>query len=166
METNQENFNEEFQKEIRALKEVKDNQELKDLRELDSLKNKLTKQLDEEEANKSPEAIHDEYDSMFKIADSKKFPSFKQLVVLHKEKVILQEIINYVKNKKKYEGIGKVEAPEGILFYGLPGTGKTILARSFAKETNLPMFELQSSMFSRSLRGEAELFRFKYSIFC
>ncbi|MEZ0180515.1 AAA family ATPase ['Camptotheca acuminata' phytoplasma] len=83
----------------------------------------------------------------------KKYPFFKQMVGLQSEKNNLKPIIKFVNNKENYQGIGKVEPPEGALFYGTPGTGKTVLAQAFAKECNLPFFEVSSSVFSQKFKG-------------
>ncbi|MFB5029888.1 MAG: ATP-dependent zinc metalloprotease FtsH [Candidatus Phytoplasma pruni] len=48
-----------------------------------------------------------------------------------------------------------MDSPLGILMYGIPGTGKTTLARALAKETNLPFFEVSSSIFSQKYKGIA-----------
>lgn len=91
----------------------------------------------------------------FKPADSNKFLSFDKLIGFKEELTACDGFLDYLKNKSNYEGIGDVEAPLGILMYGCPGTGKTTLARALAKETNLPFFEVSSSIFSHKYKGLA-----------
>ncbi|MFB5029890.1 MAG: ATP-dependent zinc metalloprotease FtsH [Candidatus Phytoplasma pruni] len=72
---------------------------------------------------------------------------------MQKEKEILEEFILYAQKTKNRKSNGKCEPPMGILMYGTAGTGKTILARAVAKETNLPFFEISSSIFSQKYKG-------------
>jgi len=91
----------------------------------------------------------------FRPSDSKRFLSFDRLIGFKEELTACEGFIDYLKNKANYQGIGDVEAPLGILMYGCPGTGKTTLARALAKETNLPFFEVSSSIFSQKYKGLA-----------
>ncbi|MFP7699690.1 AAA family ATPase [Candidatus Phytoplasma pyri] len=99
--------------------------------------------------------VSEENNVNFKPSNTEKFPYFKDLIGFSEEKEALDGFIHYLKNKANYVGIGKVEPPLGILFYGVPGTGKTTLARAVAKETELPYFEVASSVFSQKYIGTA-----------
>ncbi|QTX02603.1 ATP-dependent Zn protease [Candidatus Phytoplasma luffae] len=92
---------------------------------------------------------------LFKPSNNNKFPGFNQLIGFKEEKQALDGFIDYLNNKENYQNIGEIESPLGILMYGAPGTGKTTLARSLAKETNLPFFEVSSSLFSQKYKGIA-----------
>ncbi|KOR75350.1 ATP-dependent Zn protease [Candidatus Phytoplasma pruni] len=89
----------------------------------------------------------------FKPSKTDKFLSFAEIIGMQKEKEILEEFILYSQKIKNRKSNGKCEAPMGILMYGTAGTGKTILARAVAKETNLPFFEISSSMFFQKYKG-------------
>ncbi|WP_017191716.1 DUF2963 domain-containing protein [Poinsettia branch-inducing phytoplasma] len=89
----------------------------------------------------------------FKPSKTDKFLSFAEIIGMQKEKEILEEFILYAQKTKNRKSNGKCEAPMGILMYGTAGTGKTILARAVAKETNLPFFEISSSMFFQKYKG-------------
>nr|CZR70667.1 ATPase [Candidatus Phytoplasma mali] len=91
----------------------------------------------------------------FTPSKTEKFPCFQDLIGCSEEKKALDGFIHYIKNPEDYQNIGKVEPPLGILFYGVAGTGKTTLARSVAKETGLPFFEVASSVFSQKYIGDA-----------
>ncbi|WP_041784430.1 AAA family ATPase [Candidatus Phytoplasma australiense] len=92
---------------------------------------------------------------IFEPSDPQKFIGFDKLIGFKEELKAVQGFIDYFKNPENYQGIGQVEPPLGILMYGVPGTGKTTLARALAKETNLPFFEVNSSLFSQKYKGLA-----------
>ncbi|GLH60865.1 hypothetical protein PAWBP_6030 [Paulownia witches'-broom phytoplasma] len=96
-----------------------------------------------------------EGESLFKPSNPQKFLSFDKLIGFKKELEAASGFMDYLKNKDNYQGIGEVEPPLGILMYGVPGTGKTTLVRALAKETNLPFFEVSSSLFSQKFKGLA-----------
>ena len=67
-------------------------------------------------------------------------------------KEILQEIVDFLHNPKKYEEIG-AKMPTGALLVGPPGTGKTLLAKAVAGEANVPFFSISGSEFVEMFVG-------------
>lgn len=67
-------------------------------------------------------------------------------------KEILQEIVDFLHNPKKYEEIG-AKMPKGALLIGPPGTGKTLLAKAVAGEANVPFFSISGSEFVEMFVG-------------
>ncbi|WBL31489.1 AAA family ATPase [Candidatus Phytoplasma sacchari] len=99
----------------------------------------------------------EEDEKIFYPVNSIKFLKFDELVGFQEEKKFLEHFVDYIlnKDKEKYKNIGLIEPPLGVLLYGISGTGKTTLARALARETNLPFFEVSSSLFSQKYKGIA-----------
>lgn len=64
----------------------------------------------------------------------------------------LEEVVDFLKHPKKYEGLG-AKIPKGVLLVGNPGTGKTLLARAVAGEANVPFFSISGSEFVEMFVG-------------
>ncbi len=84
-------------------------------------------------------------------ADTRK-ATFKDVAGADEEKQELQEIVDFMKNPKKYSEIG-AKIPKGVLLLGPPGTGKTLLARAVAGEANVPFFPISGSDFVEMFVG-------------
>jgi len=77
--------------------------------------------------------------------DSKKI-TFDKVAGLDEEKEEVQELIDFLKNPKKFTKLG-ARIPKGVLLQGPPGTGKTLLARAVAGEANVPFYYISGSDF-------------------
>lgn len=78
--------------------------------------------------------------------------TFNDVAGLKEAKQELMEVIDFLKNPKKYLEIG-ARIPRGILLLGLPGTGKTLIARATAGESNVPFFHMSASEFVEMFVG-------------
>ena len=72
--------------------------------------------------------------------------SFKDVAGLKEEKEEVEELIDFLKNPKKFEKMG-ARIPKGVLLVGPPGTGKKLLAKAIAGEANVPFFFISGSDF-------------------
>ena len=78
--------------------------------------------------------------------------TFKDVAGCDEEKEELVEIIDFLKNPRKYNEIG-ARIPKGVLLYGSPGTGKTLLAKAVAGEAGVPFFSISGSDFVEMFVG-------------
>jgi cell division protease FtsH len=81
-----------------------------------------------------------------------KTTTFKNVAGIDEEKEELAEIIDFLKNPKKYMALG-ARIPKGVLLVGPPGTGKTLLARAVAGEAEVPFFSISGSDFVEMFVG-------------
>ncbi len=82
----------------------------------------------------------------------KKKVTFKDVAGLQEEKEDLQEIVEFLKEPKKYLQVG-ARIPKGVLLVGPPGTGKTLLAKAIAGEAGVPFFSISGSDFVEMFVG-------------
>jgi len=78
--------------------------------------------------------------------------NFKDVAGNDEAKQDLQEVVEFLKYPKKFEGVG-AKIPKGVLLVGPPGTGKTLLARAVAGEANAPFFSISGSEFVEMFVG-------------
>ena len=83
---------------------------------------------------------------------AKKKNSFKDVAGADEEKLELAEVVDFLKNPKKYSDIG-ARIPRGVLLMGPPGTGKTLLAKAVAGEAGVPFFPISGSDFVEMFVG-------------
>ncbi len=84
--------------------------------------------------------------------DKKQKVTFKDIAGAKEAKQELLEIVDFLKNPKKFIKIG-AEIPKGVLLMGAPGTGKTLLARAVAGEANVAFFSISGSEFVEMFVG-------------
>ena len=77
---------------------------------------------------------------------------FKDVAGLEEAKIEIKEIVDFLKNPKKYTDLGG-KIPKGALLVGPPGTGKTLLAKAVAGEANVPFFSMSGSDFVEMFVG-------------
>ncbi len=84
--------------------------------------------------------------------DQSKKVTFDDVAGIDEAENELAEIVDFLKNPKKYTRLGGA-APKGVLLVGAPGTGKTLLARAVAGESNVPFFSMSGSEFVEMIVG-------------
>ncbi len=87
-----------------------------------------------------------------KVDDEKKKTTFDDVAGADEEKEELSEIVEFLKNPKKYNDLG-AHIPKGVLLVGPPGTGKTLLAKAVAGEAGVPFFSISGSDFVEMFVG-------------
>ena len=84
--------------------------------------------------------------SKAKLSSDNNKKTFKDVAGLNEEKEEVKELIDFLKNPKKFTKMG-ARIPKGVLLVGPPGTGKTLLAKAIAGEANVPFFYISGSDF-------------------
>ena len=84
--------------------------------------------------------------SKAKLHSDKNKVTFEDVAGLVEEKYEVKELIDFLKNPKKFQKLG-ARIPKGVLLVGPPGTGKTLLARAVAGEANVPFYYISGSDF-------------------
>lgn len=84
--------------------------------------------------------------------DSKVKVTFKDVAGIDEEKQELEEIVDFLKNGEKYVKLG-AKIPKGVLLVGVPGTGKTLMAKAVAGEAGVPFFSISGSDFVEMFVG-------------
>lgn len=79
-------------------------------------------------------------------SDEKRKTTFDDVAGADEEKEELAEVVDFLKNPKKFKEVG-ARVPKGVLLVGPPGTGKTLLARAVAGEAGVPFFSISGSDF-------------------
>ncbi|HWQ50660.1 MAG TPA: ATP-dependent zinc metalloprotease FtsH [Terriglobales bacterium] len=85
-------------------------------------------------------------------SDEKHKVTFDDVAGAEEEKLELFEIVDFLKDPRKYLEIG-ARIPKGILLYGPPGTGKTLLARAVSGEAGVPFYSISGSDFVEMFVG-------------
>lgn len=86
------------------------------------------------------------------VQDDKKKAKFKDVAGADEEKQELVEVVEFLKDPRKFSAIG-ARIPKGVLLVGPPGTGKTLLARAVAGEAGVPFFSISGSDFVEMFVG-------------
>jgi cell division protease FtsH len=86
------------------------------------------------------------------LVDDKRKTTFSDVAGADEEKAELEEIVEFLKNPKKFNDMG-ARIPKGVLLVGPPGTGKTLLARAVAGEAGVPFFSISGSDFVEMFVG-------------
>jgi cell division protease FtsH len=84
--------------------------------------------------------------------DQKDKITFKDVAGIKEAKEELQEVVEFLKNPKKFTALG-AKIPKGVLLMGSPGTGKTLLAKAVAGEASCPFFSISASEFVEMFVG-------------
>ena len=77
---------------------------------------------------------------------------FKDVAGIDEEKKELEEIVDFLKRPEKFTKMG-AKIPKGVLLYGKPGTGKTLIAKAIAGEANVPFISMSGSEFIEMFAG-------------
>lgn len=85
-------------------------------------------------------------------AEKDKKITFSDVAGIDEAKEELKEIVEFLKNPQKFQRLGG-KIPKGVLLVGMPGTGKTLLARAVAGEANVPFFSISGSDFVEMFVG-------------
>src|SRR5262249_35259697 len=87
-----------------------------------------------------------------KASDDNRTVTFADVAGLEEAKAELRDVTDYLSNPERYQSLG-AQLPRGILLYGMPGCGKTLLARALAGETGVPFYFVSATSFVEKFVG-------------
>ena len=87
-----------------------------------------------------------------KLAPNQVKVKFADVAGVDEAKLEVQEVVDFLKNPQRFISFG-IRVPKGVILYGQPGTGKTLLAKAIAGEANVPFFSLSGSDFAEMYVG-------------
>lgn len=87
-------------------------------------------------------------------AESNEKVTFEDVAGIDAAEGEIQEVVNYLKEPKRWERLG-AKCPKGVLLYGPPGSGKTMLARAMANEAGVAFFPISAAEFFNQYVGES-----------
>lgn len=102
---------------------------------------------------KNKKAAQKEINSLSEVSYKNKSDiSFDDIAGNYEAKKIMKEIVDFIRNPNKYEELG-IRLPKGIMLYGTPGTGKTLLAKALASEAGVNFYAVSGSDFVQVYAG-------------
>ena len=118
------------------------------------MQNQINSQKNTSTNNNSAKSQSDQMTTLSnkKLASNQIKVRFADVAGVDEAKLEVQEIVDFLKNPNKFKNFG-IRTPRGLILFGQPGTGKTLLAKAIAGEADVPFFSLSGSDFAEMYVG-------------